>query len=94
MAAALIGLAVSAVVVLSFFWEFLQHGMLMAHEGAHAVVSALLFRKVNGVRLNADGTGDTGIAGAGWLGFVWFLLWLVGTVTAVAAGGKWLVMRS
>jgi hypothetical protein len=207
MAAALIGLAVFAVVVLNFFWELLQHGMVMAHEGGHAAVAALLFRKVNGMELNADG-GVTRIADAGWLGniligfagylgpslyglaaaklielghivtvlwltlfllvlvlivvrtafgvvavvvagglvfviaryaslsvqivaayaiawflllsgvrrilergvdtgdgqalsdltwiprFVWFLLWLVGTLTAVAAGGKWLVMRS
>jgi hypothetical protein len=26
--------------------------------------------------------------------FLWFLLWLAGTLTAVAAGGKWLVLRS
>jgi hypothetical protein len=26
--------------------------------------------------------------------FIWFLLWLAGTLTAVAAGGKWLIMRS
>ncbi len=208
MAAALIGLAVAAVVVLNFFWELLQHGMVMAHEGGHAAVSAMLFRKVDGIELNSDGTGGTNRADAGWLGnilikfagylgpslyglaaaklierghivmvlwltilllglllivvrtvfgvlavvvagglvfvivryaplsaqivaayaiawflllsgvrrilergldtddgqalsdltwiprFVWFLLWLVGTVTAVAAGGKWLVMRS
>jgi hypothetical protein len=207
MAAALIGLAVSAVVVLNVFWSFAQHGMVMAHEGGHAAFGALLFRKVHGMELNADG-GNTSIADAGWLGniligfagylgpslfglaaaklielgrivtvlwltlfllvlllivvrtafgvlavvvagglvflivryaplsaqivaayaiawflllsgvrrilergidtgdgqalsdltwiprFVWFLLWLVGTVTAVAAGGKWLVMRS
>jgi hypothetical protein len=208
MAAALIGLAAFAVVVLNFFWELIQHGMVMAHEGGHAAVSALMFRKVDGISLNADGTGATSRADAGWLGnilikfagylgpslyglaaaklieqghivmvlwltilllallltvvrtafgvlavvvtgglvfvivryapvaaqivaayaiawllllsgvrtvldhgvragdaaslsdltwiprFVWFLLWLVGTVTAVAAGGKWLVMRS
>jgi hypothetical protein len=208
MAAALIGLAASAIVVLNFFWELVQHGMVMAHEGGHAAVSALLLRKVDGIMLNADGTGATSRADAGWLGnilikfagylgpslyglaaaklierghivmvlwltilllglllmvvrtafgvlavvvtgglvfviiryapvsgqivtayaiawllllsgvrtvldhgvragdaaslsdltwiprFVWFLLWLVGTVTAVAAGGKWLVMRS
>ena len=41
MAAALIGLAVAAVVVLNFFWELLQHGMVMAHEGGHAAVSAM-----------------------------------------------------
>ena len=62
MAAALIGLAVSAVMVLNFFWELLQHSMVMAHEGGHAAVSVMLS--------------------------------LVGTVTAVAVGGKWLVMRS
>jgi hypothetical protein len=25
---------------------------------------------------------------------IWALLWLAGTLTAVAAGGKWLVLRS
>jgi Peptidase M50B-like len=208
MAAALIGLAAFAVVVLNFFWELAQYGMVMAHEGGHAAVSAMLFRKVDGIQLNANGTGSTRCADAGWLGnilisftgylgpslfglaaaklielghivtvlwltlfllvllllvvrtafgvlavvvagglvflivryaplsaqivaayaiawflllsgvrrilergvdtddgqalsgmtfiprFIWFLLWLAGTVTAVAAGGKWLVMRS
>ena len=208
MAAALIGLAVFAVVVLNFFWALLQHGMVMAHEGGHAAVGALLFRKVDGIGAERGrrcyspsrtpggwatfsstspvtwGPACIGLAAAKlielghivivlWLTlfllalvlivvrtafgvvavvvagglvfvivryaslsaqivaayaiawflllsgvrrilergvdtgdgqalsdltwiprFVWFLLWLVGTLTAVAAGGKWLVMRS
>jgi hypothetical protein len=67
-AALLIGLAALAVVVIDAFWLVIRYGMVMAHEGAHAATAALLFRKVIGIKLNADATGETARAAAIWPG--------------------------
>jgi hypothetical protein len=58
-AAILIGLAALAVVMLNGLWRFFQHGMVMAHEGAHAAGMAMTFQKVGGIRFKADATGGT-----------------------------------
>ena len=60
MAAALIGLAAFAVVMLNLFWGLVQYGMVMVHEGGHAAVSALLFRKVHGPRARSPWAGAPG----------------------------------
>ena len=69
-AAMLIGLAALAVTVLDTFWLILRHGTVMAHEGAHAAASAMLFRKVHRIGLNMDATGATRHDRAGCLGSV------------------------
>ena len=68
MAAALIGLAAFGAVVLDISWRILRYGTVMAHEGGHAVMSAMTLHKVDGIRLNPDATGETAYASAGWLG--------------------------
>jgi hypothetical protein len=69
-AAALIGLAALAVTVLDAGWLILRHGTVMAHEGAHAAMSAVLFRKVSRIKLNMDASGATYHERAGCLGSV------------------------
>jgi hypothetical protein len=66
----LIGLAALAVVMLNAFWQFAQHGMVMAHEGGHAAMAALFLRKVDGIKLNANGSGETSRAAAIWPGTI------------------------
>ncbi len=56
-AAAAVGLVAFAVVVMSVGWRVVRHGTVMAHEGAHAVLGSLLFRKVSGIELHRDATG-------------------------------------
>jgi Peptidase M50B-like len=68
--AALIGLAALAVTVLDSGWLILRHGTVMAHEGAHAAASAMLFHKVSRIKLNMDATGATYHDPAGCLGSV------------------------
>jgi hypothetical protein len=58
-AAALIGLVAFAAVALTVGWQFIRHGTVMAHEGAHAVFWSLAFRQVSGIELNQDATGGT-----------------------------------
>jgi len=67
-AAAVTGLAAFAAVAMDAGWQFVRHGTVMAHEGAHAVLGSLAFRKVSGVTLNADATGATDMRGGGCLG--------------------------
>jgi hypothetical protein len=69
-AAALVGLAAFGVVALSFLWRFFQHGMVMAHEGGHAAMSAVFMRKVDRIELNADATGKTDSASGIWPGTI------------------------
>lgn len=71
-AALLIGLAALAVVAVNVLWRFFQHGMVMAHEGGHAAVSALMARKVRGIKLNGNATGETKAASGIWPGTVLF----------------------
>jgi hypothetical protein len=77
-AAMLIGLAALAVTVIDSCWMILRYGTVMAHEGAHAAASALLFRKVSRIGLNMDATGVTlheksGCLGGIFIGFVGYL---------------------
>ncbi len=67
-AATVTGLAAFAAVAMDAGWQFVRHGTVMAHEGAHAVLGSLAFRKVSGVTLNADATGATDMRGGGCLG--------------------------
>lgn len=69
-AAMLIGLAALAITMIDSFWLVLRHGTVMAHEGAHAAASALLFRKVSRIGLNMDATGVTVSQGGGCLGSI------------------------
>jgi Peptidase M50B-like len=71
-AAMLIGLAALAITVIDSFWLVLRHGTVMAHEGAHAAASVLLFRKVSRIGLNMDATGVTVSQGGGCLGSIIF----------------------
>ena len=67
-AATVTGLAAFAAVAMDAGWQFVRHGTVMAHEGAHAVLGSLAFRKVSGVTLNADATGATEMRSGGCLG--------------------------
>ena len=67
-AAAMIGLVALAVVAPIAGWQFIRHGTVMAHEGAHAVFGSLAGRKISGIALNADATGGTFVAQGGCLG--------------------------
>lgn len=67
-AAAVIGLAAFAAVATDVGWQFVRHGTVMAHEGAHAVIGSLLFRDVSGIKLNSDATGGTLMNSGGCLG--------------------------
>ena len=67
-AAAMIGLVALAVVAPIAGWQFIRHGTVMAHEGAHAVFGSLAGRKISGIELNSDATGGTFVAQGGCLG--------------------------
>jgi hypothetical protein len=67
-AATVTGLAAFAAVASDAGWQFVRHGTVMAHEGAHAALGSLAFRKVSGVTLNADATGATEMRGGGCRG--------------------------
>jgi hypothetical protein len=67
-AAVLVGLAAVVVVVLDVGWRIIRHPGVMAHEGAHAVVGWLLFRKVGGIKMDSDGNGVTMVQSGGCLG--------------------------
>ena len=73
-AAAVIGLVALAVVAPIAGWQFIRHGTVMAHEGAHAVFGSLAGRKVIGIVLNANASGLTTVEQGGCLGnlFFWF----------------------
>ena len=67
-AAVVIGLVALAVVAPIAGWQFIRHGTVMAHEGAHAVFGSLAGRKIGGIRLNPDATGGTLVPVGGCLG--------------------------
>ena len=69
-AAALTGLVALAVVAPIAGWQFVRHGTVMAHEGAHAVFGSLAGRKIGGIELNADASGGTFVAPGGCLGTI------------------------
>jgi hypothetical protein len=58
--AVLIGLGAFVLTAADLGWRFLRHGSAIAHEGAHALVAGLLLHHVAHVKLNANGTGETG----------------------------------
>jgi hypothetical protein len=63
---------------------------------AYAITWLLLLSGVRRILVVNVGSDDGARLGSmtGIPRFIWFLLWLAGTLTAVAAGGKWLIMRS
>jgi hypothetical protein len=71
-AAMLIGLAALAVTMIGAFWRIVRHGAVIAHEGGHAAVSAMMGRKVDGIKLNGNATGLTTAASGIWPGTVLF----------------------
>ena len=70
LAAAVTGLVVFGVVVTDVGWQVARHGVVMAHEGAHALANSLLGRQVDYIKLNFSATdsGETNAKNAGgWL---------------------------
>src|ERR1700761_9155765 len=57
--AAVIGLLVLVLVAVPFMWSVFGHVGTMAHEGAHALVAAVLGIELLGVVLHRDNTGGT-----------------------------------
>lgn len=50
-------------------WRLARHISVIAHEGGHAVAGSSMGRRVSGVKLNRDATGETAIRGpSGGLG--------------------------
>lgn len=54
-----VGLAALGIVVIDAGWQVIRHGMVMAHEGAHAVADAVLGRQVHHIELHRNGSGET-----------------------------------
>jgi hypothetical protein len=52
--------AVALIVVLNgWFWHLTRNAITIAHEGGHALVSLLAGRRLQGIRLHADTSGET-----------------------------------
>jgi hypothetical protein len=52
--------AVALIVVLSgWFWHLTRNAITIAHEGGHALVSLLAGRRLQGIRLHSDTSGET-----------------------------------
>jgi Peptidase M50B-like len=52
--------AVALVVVISgWFWHLTRNAITIAHEGGHALVSLLAGRRLQGIRLHSDTSGET-----------------------------------
>ena len=66
----LIGLAVSAVVVIPATWGLVGHFYVMAHEGMHGAVGSLSGRRIGGIELNDDATGGTVVSPSTGTGFL------------------------
>src|SRR5262249_26119777 len=58
-----IGLPVLVTFVSEGIWRLARHISVIAHEGAHALAGRSMGRKVVGVRLNSDATGETASQG-------------------------------
>jgi len=71
--AGFLGLAVLAAIIL--FRTVLQHVGVMAHEGAHVFANSCMGGTADYVKLNSDGTGETGYAEGGGIfaGFAGYL---------------------
>jgi len=90
-AAVAVGLVAFGVVALDAGWRFVRHGTVMAHEGAHAMVGSLLFRRIGGITLNPDATGGTRLGAGGRLGSI--LVGFAGYVgpSLFGLGAAWLI---
>jgi Peptidase M50B-like len=69
-AAVLVGLVALVAISVDLGWRIIRHPGVMAHEGAHAVVGWLLFRKVGGIKMDSAGNGVTLVERGGCLGSV------------------------
>jgi Peptidase M50B-like len=58
-----IGLAALAAVGIQEIWLVTRHVSTIAHEGAHAIVSSAIGRKIQGVTLRPNAEGETKMAG-------------------------------
>ncbi|HEX6520199.1 MAG TPA: M50 family metallopeptidase [Streptosporangiaceae bacterium] len=67
LASASVGLVALGMVALDAGWRIIRHFTVMAHEGAHAATGTLLLGDFNGIVLNPDATGATGITPRGGL---------------------------
>jgi len=53
------GVAALAIVFTSLTWQLSRNVITIAHEGGHALVSVLSGRRLEGIRLHADTSGET-----------------------------------
>lgn len=101
--AVLIGLAALGVLLLDAGWLIVRHLTVMAHEGAHALVAALLLRRFSGIELHADATGGTHVPTEGlggvfihMAGYAGPSLFGIGAAKLIAAGHSatvlWIVL--
>ena len=90
-AAALTGLVALAVVAPIAGWQFIRHGTVMAHEGAHAVFGSLAGRKISGIELNGDASGGTFVAPGGCLGSLFVSFAGYAGPSLFGLGGAWAI---
>jgi len=64
-AAVLIGLVALAAVAFQPTWMIVEHIDVMAHEGAHGIISSLSGRGVESIKINPNGSGATRSARGG-----------------------------
>jgi hypothetical protein len=91
--AALIGLAAAGLLLLDAGWAIVRHLTVMAHEGAHALVAALLLRRFSGIALDAKAGGATYVSTAGLGGFFIHLVGYIGPSLFGLGAAKLIVAR-
>ncbi len=69
-AAVLAGLTALLAVCVQETWLMVRHVNVIAHESAHAVVGSSFGRQVSGMKVNRNGTGETGLSPGSGPGFV------------------------
>ncbi len=91
--AALIGLAAFGLLLLDAGWRIIHHLTVMAHEGAHALVAALLLRDFDGIELDAKAQGGTYVPTNGLGGVFIHLAGYVGPSLFGLGAAKLIVLR-
>ena len=86
--------AVATAAVLVFWSSTTRRGFQIV--AAYAITWFLLLSGVRGLLEDGLAAGDAGnLQGRTFIPrFIWFLFWLTGTITAIAIGGKWLILRN
>jgi hypothetical protein len=75
-------------------WRFTQHTITVAHEGGHAMFGVLFGQKVHGVRVTADGGGETRFSPSmPWLADLFITLAGYLGPSALGLGGVFLLAR-